>query len=58
MAKRSKPTRPLPNPRTAQQPPALSGADLAKMLTGRSLLLNALPPVVRPPQRNNKRGRR
>ena len=32
MPKRKAPPRPLPNPRTKQQPPAQSGADLIRVL--------------------------
>jgi len=55
MAKRTKrpPTPPLPNPRTAQQPPALSGTDLVRMLMNP---LQGLQTVGRSIQRN-RRGR-
>jgi len=61
MPKRKPPTRPLPNPRTAQSPDA---AALAKRLMSPAGLLNPLVAMGasnidrRPPQRNNKRGRR
>jgi hypothetical protein len=53
MPKRKPPTRPLPNPRTAQQPPAMSGRDLVRMI------MNPLSPPVSVVRqlKGNKRGR-
>jgi len=52
MPKRPSKPPPLPSPRTAQQPNAMSGAELARMLTGRGAgplsLLAPTPMVVRP----------
>ncbi len=58
MPKRPSKPPPLPPGRTPQQPPAMSGTDLIKMLTGRGAgplsLLAPTPMVV--PKRGNKRG--
>ena len=55
----ARPTRPN-NPRTLQQPEPRSGADLraAAMPMNPMMAMIRHPPIARPQQRNNKRGRR